>query len=715
MPRLSRATGSEPASVRKRDGAVDPFDRGRIEQAVFRAAREAGHAERELAVAVTDRVIEDLAARLPHEPPHVEEIQDAVEHALMALGHDEVARAYILYRRRRAELREAKQALGVRDELKLTLNAATVLKDRYLLRDDDHRLAESTGQMMERVAAAMAAVEDRFESGAALRWRSEFARMLRELEFLPNSPTLMNAGTDLGVLSGCFVLPVEDSLESIFETLKHTALVHQAGGGTGFAFSALRPRGDLVRSTHGVASGPVSFLKVYDAATDVLKQGGRRRGANMGVLHCSHPDIVEFVDLKRDPGTVSNFNLSVGATDGFLQAVVEDASHELVNPRTGQAVATIGARELFDRIAENAWRSGDPGLLFLDRMHEANPVPTMGSFAATNPCGEVPLLPYESCNLGSVNLARHLDEDGGLDWERLDRTVTLGVRFLDDVIDASEYPIVEIEQVTSASRKIGLGVMGQAELLAALGIPYDSEEALQLCDRIAARIAATARRASEQLAVERGAFPRFGESREAAAGAPPLRNAQRTSIAPTGTISVIAGTTSGIEPMFAVGYVRNVMGTRLVEANPRFEATARQRGFYSEALMSAIVRTGRVGDRPDVPEDVRLAFVTALEIDPSWHLRMQATWQRHVDAAVSKTVNLPAEATVDDVARLYLDAWRQRVKGITVYRYGTHRDQVLAFIGEGDEPSPVPAGLVAPVVQADTEYTGGCAGHVCEY
>jgi ribonucleoside-diphosphate reductase alpha chain len=667
-------TAVQPTKVRKRDGRLEPFDAGRIHAAVAAAAREAGRDPDVVAGAVTPQVV----AALDADAPSVEHVQDAVERALMTGGRDDVARAYVLYRQRRAELREAKELLGVVDELKLTANAATVLKERYLLRDDDGEVVESTGALMDRVARAVAAAEDAYAPGSAEGWAERFAGGLRRLEFLPNSPTLMNAGTDLGVLSGCFVLPVADDLEAIFETLKEAALIHQAGGGTGFAFSALRPAGDVVRSSHGVASGPLSFMRVFDVATDVLKQGGKRRGANMAVLDCRHPDVEAFARAKATAGSLENFNLSVGATDAFLQAVVDGGTHALVNPRSGEAVRTVDAAALFDRIAEQAWATGDPGLLFLDRINAANPVPAMGEITATNPCGEVPLLPYESCNLGSVNLARHLTGDeGDVDWEHLDATVRLVVRFLDDVIDVNRYPVPQLDAAARATRKVGLGVMGLAELLATLGVPYDSEEALALAERLAARIQATARAVSEELAAERGPFPRWADSVFARDGLPPRRNAQLTSVAPTGTISVIAGTTSGVEPMFAVAYVRNVLGTRLVELNPRFERLARGRGFYAEALMHDLARSGRVGDHPDVPEDVRRAFVTALEISPDWHLRMQAVWQRHVDAAVSKTVNLPADAGVEDVRRLYLDAWRAGVKGITVYRYGSKPRQVL--------------------------------------
>jgi ribonucleoside-diphosphate reductase alpha chain len=696
--------GALPARVRKRDGRVVRFQRRRIEEAILRAAREVARPDAEaLAARACERVLADLAQRFGRRTPGIEDIQDAVERALMAMDLADVARAYVLYRQRRSELREAKRALGIRDELKLSLNAAVVLRERYLRRDERGRVVESTGELMDRVARHVAAVEP----GDAEATAEAFASMLKALDFLPNSPTLMNAGTRLGLLSGCFVLPVEDSLDSIFSTLRLTALIHQAGGGTGFSFSRLRPAGDVVASTMGVASGPVSFIAVFDAATEVIKQGGRRRGANMAVLDASHPDIREFVRAKAEPGRLENFNLSVAVSDAFMRAVERGGEHRLVNPRNGRTTERLPAGELFDLIAEQAWRSGDPGLLFLDRVNRANPLPGQGRIEATNPCGEVPLLAYESCNLGSINLARFVGA-GGLDWERLAATVRLAVRFLDDVIDANRYPAPELEQAAKATRKVGLGVMGLAEALAALGVPYDSQAAVRLAARIARFLRERAREASAELARERGPFPLFSQSVYAARGFPPLRNAQLTSIAPTGTIAIIAGTTSGIEPLFAVAYVRNVLGGQLVEVNPLFERIARDRGFWSDDLAAELVASGRVRDNPRVPEDVRRAFPTALEIAPEWHLRMQAAVQRHVDAAVSKTVNLPAEASVEDVRRIYLSAWRAGAKGITVYRYGSKPRQVLTLVRE-------PPARPAPPVQVDALYAGGCAAHACEF
>jgi ribonucleoside-diphosphate reductase alpha chain len=695
-----------PRQVVNRDGSLAPFDRERIEVAVSGALRESRRDRPGLAARVADRVVDDLARGSAARPPTVEQIQDSVERALEALGLADVRARYCAYRRGRAALREAKARLGVDDELKLSLNAVALLRERYLLRDDDGRVAESTAGMMERVARHVAGAEERFAPGSSSRWEGAFADALASLAFLPNSPTLMNAGTEMGLLSGCFVLPVEDSLESIFAALGQMALIHQAGGGTGFSFSRLRRRGDRVRSTHGTASGPVSFIRIFDVATDVVKEGGRRRGANMAVLDVSHPDLEEFIDAKAQPGRLENFNLSVAVGDDFMDAVESGGTHRLLDPRTGEVVASAPAAELFRRIAVAAWEGGDPGILFVDRVNAANPVPQLGAIEATNPCGEVPLLPFESCNLGSINLARMLS-GGEPDWERLGSTVRLAVRFLDDVIEVNRYPTPEIERATLRTRKVGVGVMGFAEFLASLGIPYDSEAAVEMADRVGSVLAGEARAASLALARERGPFPahRGGDGRGGTATL--TRNAQLTSIAPTGSISIIAGTTAGIEPLFAVSFERNVLGTRLQETNATFERLARERGFYSEELIAAIARTGGVRGEAGVPEPVRRAFVTAAEVAPRWHLAIQAAFQRHVDAAVSKTVNLPREATVEDVAGIYLDAWRRGAKGVTVYRYGSRPGQVLTFLGEDRGR--------AGGIRAASDYAGGCAGRACEF
>jgi ribonucleoside-diphosphate reductase alpha chain len=694
----SAVTSGWPAKVRRRDGTLVPFDIARIEAAITRTAREVAYNDPDMPATVARAVADALRSRVAS----VEEIQNLVEARLGEAGLEDLARAYVVYRQRRAELRTAKALLGVRDELKLSLAAATVLRERYLLRDEQGRPVESTGEMMDRAARCVAAAEDEYRPGSSAHWADRFSSLMRSLEFLPNSPTLMNAGTDIGLLSGCFVLPVEDSLRSIFATLGQAAEIQRAGGGTGYAFSHLRPAGDRVATTGGTASGPMSFLRLYDTAARVVSMGGRRRGACMAVLDASHPDICDFVSTKaKSPSELTHFNLSVGVTDAFLRAVERGGTHNMVNPRTGKTVAQIPARKLFDAICEAAHACGDPGLVFMDTINRSNPVPGRGRIEATNPCGEVPLLPYESCNLGSINLARMIT-NGRVDWNRLDDVTGLAVRFLDDVIDVNRYPFPELGETTRATRKIGLGVMGLAELLATLGVPYDSEEAVRLAGQVMHRIKQAGSTASRRLAEDRGSFPAIGDSRFARSC--PRRNAQVTSVAPTGTISLIAGTTAGIEPMFAIAFTRAIVGRHLLEVNTCFDRVARDRGFYRDDLMAEIAQRGGVRGYPQLPEEVRAAFPTAAEIAPEWHLRMQAAVQRHVDAAVSKTVNLPAVATVDDIRAIYLAAWKAKVKGITVYRYGSREGQVLTYAA----PEPV-------LAQADTEFSGGCAGRVCEF
>lgn len=553
----SAVTSGWPVKVRRRDGIPVPFDIARIEAVITRAAREVACNDPDMPATVASAVADALGSRVAS----VEEIQNLVEARLGEAGLDDVARAYVIYRQRRAELRTAKALLGVHDELKLSLAAATVLRERYLLHDEQGRPVESTGEMMDRAARYVAAAEDAYRPGSSAKWAERFSSLMRNLEFLPNSPTLMNAGTDLGLLSGCFVLPVEDSLHSIFATLGQAAEIQRAGGGIGYAFSQVRPAGDRVASTGGTAGGPVSFLRLYDTAARVVSMGGRRRGAGMAVLDVSHPDIRDFVSTKaKSPDELTHFNLSVGVTDAFLRAVERGGPHRLVNPRTGETVVQIPAAELFDVICEGAHACGDPGLVFVDTINRSNPVPGLGRIDATNPCGEVPLLPYESCNLGSINLARMIT-DGRVDWNRLDDVAEVAVRFLDDVIDVSRYPFAELGEATRATRKIGLGVMGLAELLATLGVPYDSEDALRLAGQVMNRIKLAGATASKGLAEVRGSFPAIGDSRFAGSG--PRRNAQITSVAPTGTISLIAGTTAGIEPMFAIAFTRAIVGRHL--------------------------------------------------------------------------------------------------------------------------------------------------------
>ncbi|WP_309492916.1 vitamin B12-dependent ribonucleotide reductase [Candidatus Hecatella orcuttiae] len=698
--------------IRKRDGRLEDFNPAKITRAIYRAMAATGKGDEAAVERITQRVLTDAESRFDEgHIPSVEDIQDLVESALMKEGLTEVAKAYILYRQKRAEVRESKKFLGVTDDLKLSVNAVAVLRRRYLLKDRRGNVAETPSQMFRRVAKAIASAELGYKKTAEEMEKLEnsFYKMMAGLEFLPNSPTLMNAGTEVGQLSACFVIPVEDSMEGIFNAVKYMALIHKSGGGTGFSFSKLRPAGDVVQSTMGIASGPLSFMRIFDVSTDVIKQGGRRRGANMGILHVSHPDILEFITAKSREGFLENFNISVAVDDRFMEAVEKDEDYSLINPRNGEETKRVRAKAVFDLMGDMAWKTGDPGLVFIDEINRHNPTPQLGPIESTNPCGEQPLLPFESCNLGSINVDRMV-ENGDFDWDRLRETVRLAVQFLDDVIDVNKYPLPQIEEITKGNRKIGLGIMGWAEALIRLGVAYDSEEALRLGERLMSFISREARQKSVELAEERGSFPNFEGSLWAGRGFKALRNATLTTIAPTGTISIIAGVSSGIEPLFAISYVRNVMsGTKLLEVNRLFEETARRRGFYSRELMMNLAKKGSLRGLGEVPEDVRRLFVTALDIDPEWHVRMQAAFQKHVDNAVSKTINLPAEASVEEVRKAFLLAYRLKCKGITVYRYGSKREQVLSL-----RPLEVKPYLEEPVT-VESEFAGGCPTDNCPH
>ena len=561
----------------------------------------------------------------------------------------------------------------------LTPNARTVLESRYLLRDEEGRPVETPEDMFRRVATHLAAAEAGW-GGDTERWTEQFYRAMVDLDFLPNSPTLMNAGRELGQLAACFVLPVDDSLDSIFDTLKLAAKIHQSGGGTGFSFSRLRPRGDIVKTTMGVSSGPLSFLEVYDAATEHIKQGSFRRGANMGILDVTHPDVLEFIDAKRSGG-ITNFNMSVGVTESWMEKAAVGEMYDLVNPRTGDPAGSLSAGEVFDRMIEAAWATGDPGIVFLDRINEArtNPTPALGRIEATNPCGEQPLLPYEACVLGSINLG-HFAAGGTADLERLGEVVDLAVRFLDDAVERTRYPIPEIERLhREGNRKIGLGVMGWADLLVQVGLAYDSQEAVALAEEVMGFVQVRADAASQQLARERGTFPNWENSVYGPKGwNRPMRNATRSTVAPTGTISILAACSSGIEPLFAVVFHRKVLdGKILLDVNPDFRRLAEAEGIWSPDLAEAIAAQGGVRGLALVPDELQRRFPTAHDVDPEWHVRHQAAFQKHVDNAVSKTINLPRDATPRDVRRVYLLAWKLGCKGITVYRDGSKTWQVL--------------------------------------
>jgi ribonucleoside-diphosphate reductase alpha chain len=700
-----------PTKVQKRDGSIAKFDKTKIKNAVEKAALEVlGQKEKadSLALHVTDIVVEKLYREYKTKIPHIENIQDAVETVLMSEGYSHIAKSYILYRENRSQLRFTKSALGIADDLKLPVNTMEVLKRRYLLKDENQNIIETPSELFRRVANHIAKGEDNFKSVFRREDVEErFFKMMKNLEFMPNSPTLMNAGTSFGQLSACFVIPVDDSIEGIFKALGNMAQIHQTGGGTGFSFSNLRPKSDIVHSTKGQASGPVSFMNIFDRATSVIVQGGRRRGANMGILRCDHPDIIEFIEAKIEPGRFSNFNLSVGVTDKFMRAVKENKDFALINPRTTKAEKKVKARVIFDLITNAAWRTGDPGLVFLDEINRHNPTPKIGQIEATNPCGELPLLPYESCNLASINLAKFVKQNSQVDWKRLAETIRLSIRFLDDVVEVNNYPFEQIKQITLANRKIGLGVMGFADMLILLGIPYNSREAVDFAERLMRFFHRESIKASIELAKERGVFPNFTKSVYSKKNLR-LRNATVNTIAPTGTISIIAGCSSGIEPLFAVSFVRNVLsGTKLFEINPLFEAAARNRNSYNREILADIARQGTLADIKQIPKDMKRIFVTAFDIKPREHVLIQSAFQKYTDNAVSKTINLPAEASVEDVKNIYLLAHKLKCKGITIYRYGSKAEQVLSFSHS--------AGIGSELVTASAEYSGGCVTGTCVF
>jgi ribonucleoside-diphosphate reductase alpha chain len=658
----------------------------RIAREIFARAETMGIKDRRQLEEVTKQAIKRFEANRPL--PGMEGLVTADGRALAPSQIEAVLNEVI------AETTAVKVSEPVKPGAIFSENALTVLEKRYLKKDDHGKAIEKPDELLRRVARHIASAEPIHDPKADVRaWEERFFDMMARLDYLPNSPTLMNAGRELGQLSACFVLPVEDSMEAIFETVKYTALIHKSGGGTGFSFSRIRPEGDRVGSTGGVASGPISFMKAFDTATDVIKQGGMRRGANMGILRVDHPDILKFIACKEDGKTLSNFNLSVAVTNEFMQAVEKGGDYTLINPRTGQPAGTLNSSEVFNKIVDLAWRTGDPGIVFIDRINQYNPTPKLGKIESTNPCGEQPLLPYESCNLGSINLAHMVTYRDGIarvDWDKLTETIRTAVRFLDDTIDVNQFPLPQIEERTRSTRKIGLGVMGFADMLILLGIPYDSVDGLDMAERVMKHLSQQATRESVELARERGTFPAFQGSVYDKADAPKVRNAARTTIAPTGTLSILAGCSSGIEPLFALSYVRHVLdGNQLIEVNPYFEKVAREQGFYTEELMRQLAQGARLKNIEGVPELVKRTFVTAHDITPEWHVKMQAAFQRYTDSAVSKTVNFPHDATREDVSKVYMLSYKEGVKGITIYRDGSKEGQVLTVGTSATAPAEV--------------------------
>ncbi len=674
----------EPLKIKKRDGRIVNFDKAKISVAILKAADSVGLADENMSQKLAARVGSIAADKFGAAgTPSVEQIQEIVEIVLIDSGQAKIAKAYILYRQKHAQLRSAKKAILGREvagRAKISVNSARVLKERYLRQDDAGRIIETPDGLFWRVANNVAQGDAKYGANAqdVEKTAQSFYEIMADMDYMPNSPTLMNAGNDIQQLSACFVIPIEDSLAGIFDSIKHAALIHQSGGGTGFGFSKVRPKNSMVSSTKGVASGPISFMRIFNAATDVIKQGGKRRGANMAILRVDHPDILDFITAKENLTEMTNFNISVAVTEKFMQAVEKDEDYPLVNPHDGEIVNWLPARDVYDLIITCAWKNGDPGIVFIDRINRDNPTPLLGEMESTNPCGEQPLLPYEACNLGSINLDQFVTKDLEIDWDRLRKVTHTAIHFLDNVVTMNRYPLPQITKIATENRRIGLGVMGFADLLLHIGIPYNTEKARKLGEKIMKFINLEAKEASINLAKTRGTFKNWKGSIYDVPGGPKMRNCTVTTIAPTGTISMIADCSSGIEPIFAVSFIKKVMdGQELVYVNSYFEKVAKEKGFYSEELMRKVAEEGTIQTIDEIPADVKKLFVTAQDIAPADHLKMQAAFQRHVDNAVSKTINFAHEADVESVRETYDLAYKHGLKGVTIFRDGSRDQQVL--------------------------------------
>lgn len=678
--------------IKKRDGRIVNFDQNKIAQAIWKAAESVGGTDRELAVKISNQVstVLEVFFKDPNNIPSVEQIQDLVEKILIENGHAATAKAYILYRQQHNEIRDKKAEILGEKETKFSYNSLRILKQRYLKKDDKGNIIETPEQLFERVAHNIAKVDLEYGDFNAAESEKKFFEAMYSLDFLPGSPILMNAGTKTQQLGSCFVLPLENNLESIFTTLKETALIHQTGGGTGFNFSKISPRGDISYSSTESASGPVPFIKIFDTATETIRQGEKRKGANMAILNVNHPDILEFISCKESETSLNNFNISVGVTAEFMEAVEKDQMYDLLDPGSGEKVNSLHARSVFELIISKAWSNGEPGIIFLDKIKENNPTPDIGEIEATNPCGEQPLLPYEACNLGSINLSRFIKEKQ-IDWEGLKKVIHLAVHFLDNSIDAGDYKIAAIKEKVLQNRKIGLGVMGLADMLFQLEIPYNSDEGILTGEKIMKFVREESHNASISLAKNRGSFPNFNLSVYKQQGYEKLRNATLTTISPTGSISMIAETSAGIEPLYALVYSKHILeGGEYLYVNKYFEKKALEMNIYSNELMRTISKEGSIKKLDGLPESIKRTFVVSADIKADWHIKMQAVFQKYTDNGVSKTINFPSFATVEDVKNAYLLAYKLGCKGITVYRDKSRRKQVMNHLDKKEIENAIP-------------------------